>query len=126
MNTVTALVLGTLFTLGVLFQVMGCAIWHNWWPALSGILYVLLPMPYVFFNTSSSSSSIYGDVSLGWVDAGKFLVGFTAVGVFMIPSILYHAQQITGGALAIELVSALFLSIAALVFDYSSTEEGRF
>ena len=33
-----------------------------------------------------------------WIDAGKFLTGFSAVGSIAIPAILYHAQVMFGSA----------------------------
>lgn len=124
----------------------GCAIWNNWWPALTAILYVIVPMPYIFFGGSSSA---YSDTSSsGWLDAGKFLTGFSLVGeqlflrsaiggsktrrlkfsvqhagVFAIPSILAHAKAITSGALALELVASVFLCLAALAFDWTNSED---
>ena len=43
----------------------GCVLWHNWWPLLTAFMYVLVPMPYLFFGSASGgSSSIYGGSSL--------------------------------------------------------------
>ena len=40
-------------------------LWHNWWPLLTAFMYVLVPMPYLFFGASSQgSSSAYGGSSL--------------------------------------------------------------
>ena len=30
----------------------GCVLYSNYWPMLAGILYILVPMPYLFFNSS--------------------------------------------------------------------------
>ena len=97
----------------------GCAIWNNWWPALTAILYVIVPMPYIFFGGASVSY----DGSSGWLDAGKFLTGFSLIGVFAIPSILAHAKIITSGALALELVAAVLLCVSALVYDFVGDSE---
>ncbi|EIE27306.1 vacuolar trafficking protein [Coccomyxa subellipsoidea C-169] len=106
----------------------GCALWHNWWPLLTAFMYVLVPMPYLFFGASSESSSAYGDSSLasGWIDAGKFLTGFSAVGSVAIPAILFHAEKITGGALATELAAVLVLAGTAFAFDYLSNEDASY
>lgn len=87
--------------------------WHNWWPMLTGevvegeglgfkltprahssctpslpaaFMYVLVPMPALFFGGAPGSN-----LASSWVDAGKFLTGFSAVGSVAIPAILYHA-----------------------------------
>ena len=49
----------------VLLSMQGCVLWHNWWPLLTAFMYVLVPMPYLFFGASSQgSSSVYGGSSL--------------------------------------------------------------
>ncbi|BDA48039.1 probable vacuolar protein sorting-associated protein 55 homolog [Coccomyxa sp. Obi] len=86
-------------------------------------------MPYLFFGANSSgSSSLYGDSSLasGWIDAGKFLTGFSAVGSIAIPAILFHAEKITGGALATELAAVAVLAATAFAFDYLNNEDGSY
>ena len=46
-------------------MLQGCVLWHNWWPLLTAFMYVLVPMPYLFFGSASGgSSSIYGGSSL--------------------------------------------------------------
>jgi hypothetical protein len=46
--------------------------------------------------------------------------------VFAIPSILAHAQVINSGALALELVAAVFFSVAALVYDFYQGEDSGY
>ena len=62
-------------------------------------MYVLVPMPALFFGTGSMGGG--SNLASGWEDAGKFLVGFSAVGSFAIPAILFHAAvRRAGGAAA--------------------------
>ena len=61
-----------------------------------------------------------------WVDAGKFLTGFSAVGSIAIPAILFHAEKITGGALAMELAAVAVLAGTAFAFEYLSNDEGSY
>eukprot|EP00208_Stichococcus_sp_RCC1054_P002268 CAMPEP_0206136916 /NCGR_PEP_ID=MMETSP1473-20131121/2125_1 /ASSEMBLY_ACC=CAM_ASM_001109 /TAXON_ID=1461547 /ORGANISM="Stichococcus sp, Strain RCC1054" /LENGTH=135 /DNA_ID=CAMNT_0053529755 /DNA_START=145 /DNA_END=552 /DNA_ORIENTATION=- len=109
------------FSLGVLLQILGCVLWHNWWPMLTAFMYVMVPMPYLFFG-GGGDSSYSGGSSLvsGWIDAGKFLTGFSAVGSIAIPAILYHADKIAGGALVIELAAVVVLGATIVAFDYFS------
>ena len=76
------------FGLGLLLQFLGCALWHNWWPMLTAFVFVLVPMPYLFFGGGAGGSNL----ASSWQDAGKFLVGFSAVAAVAIPAILYHAE----------------------------------
>jgi hypothetical protein len=31
-------------------HLQGCILYHNWWPMLTGFMYVMVPMPYIFFG----------------------------------------------------------------------------
>jgi hypothetical protein len=42
---------------------------------LTAFVYVLVPMPWLFFSEGAGGSNL----ASGWQDAGKFLVGFSAV-----------------------------------------------
>ncbi|KAG6493602.1 hypothetical protein ZIOFF_048594 [Zingiber officinale] len=97
----------------VLFYMMfqACALYNNWWPMLTALMYIMLPMPLLFFMGSNSSSlmSSEGD---GWANLTKFLTGFSVIGSIAIPSILKHANLIGWGALVMELSSFAIFGIA--------------
>lgn len=116
------LVLALMFSTGVLLQILGCVLWRNWWPMLTGLMYVLVPMPYLFFGSAGDSYG-YGSLASGWIDAGKFLTGFSAVGSIAIPAILAHAQVITVGALIMELAAAFVLGCTIVTYDYFSSRD---
>eukprot|EP01025_Chloroclados_australasicus_P044741 TRINITY_DN4875_c0_g3_i2.p2 TRINITY_DN4875_c0_g3~~TRINITY_DN4875_c0_g3_i2.p2 ORF type:complete len:132 (-),score=12.74 TRINITY_DN4875_c0_g3_i2:306-701(-) len=122
------LLLAGMFVCGALLQLLGCIIWHSWWPMLNAIvLYVLVPMPYLFFGTSGDGYSIYStDIESGWVDAGKFLTGFSAVAAIAIPVILKHADVIHVGAMVLEIFASIILCATALVYDYFSSNDGGY
>ncbi|EFN55013.1 hypothetical protein CHLNCDRAFT_134836 [Chlorella variabilis] len=109
------------FFLGLLLQFLGCALWHNWWPMLTAFVYVLVPMPWLFFGGAGSGGS---NLASSWQDAGKFLVGFSAVAAVAIPTILYHAQKITAGALWMELAAMAILGGTVLAWQFYSENEG--
>eukprot|EP00878_Enallax_costatus_P005620 GHUV01005894.1.p2 GENE.GHUV01005894.1~~GHUV01005894.1.p2 ORF type:complete len:132 (+),score=20.08 GHUV01005894.1:293-688(+) len=117
------LVLALMFSTGVLLQILGCVLWRNWWPMLTGLMYVLVPMPYLFFGSVGSDTYGLGSLASGWVDAGKFLTGFSAVGSIAIPAILAHAQVITSGALIMELAAAFVLGCTIVTYDYFSSRD---
>ncbi|KAL3151976.1 hypothetical protein ABBQ32_001099 [Trebouxia sp. C0010 RCD-2024] len=92
-------------------------------------MYVLVPMPYLFFGSgSSSSASIYGGSSMasGWIDAGKFLTGFSAIGSIAVPAILFHAQKITAGALWTELAAVVVLGATVFAFDFFNSSDSGY
>ncbi|CAA0841966.1 Vacuolar protein sorting-associated protein 55 homolog [Striga hermonthica] len=108
---------------GIVLQILACALYNNWWPMLTVLMYVLLPMPLIFF-AGSDASSLYSESSSGWVDAAKFLTGASAVGSIAIPVILKHAGVIGWGALAMELSSYFVFVVAILCFMGTNDDDG--
>ncbi|WOK92746.1 vacuolar protein-sorting-associated protein [Canna indica] len=92
-----------------------CALYNNWWPMLTALMYVILPMPLLFFMGSNSSSLVSSEGN-GWVNFTKFLTGFSVVGSIAIPSILKHANIIGWGALSMELSSFAVFGVAILLY----------
>ncbi|GKU95704.1 hypothetical protein SLEP1_g9031 [Rubroshorea leprosula] len=76
-------------------------------------MYVLLPMPLLFF-AGSDTSSLLSESDNSWVNATKFLTGASAIGSIAIPAILKHAGVIGWGALAMEL-SSFFIFVLAIM-----------
>ncbi|CAL9050777.1 unnamed protein product [Musa banksii] len=100
---------------GIVLQILACALYNNWWPMLTALMYVILPMPLLFF-TGSNSSSVMSNEGNGWVNFTKFLTGASVIGSIAIPSILKHANLIGWGALAMELSSFVVFGVAILWF----------
>lgn len=118
-----------MFSTGLLLQLLGCVLYRNWWPMLTGVMYVLVPMPYLFFGGGGGGDAYgYGGsaVASGWLDAGKFLTGFSAVGSVAIPAVLAHAGVITAGALVLELAAVLVLGLTFVVYDYHATRDSSY
>ncbi|KAA0053070.1 hypothetical protein IC582_014980 [Cucumis melo] len=107
---------------GIVMQILACALYNNWWPMLSVIMYVLLPMPLLFF-AGSDSSSLYTDSNDSWINATKFLTGASTVGSIAIPVILKHAGIIGWGAMAMDLSSFVVFVVAILCFMGMSEDD---
>ncbi|EEF31870.1 transporter, putative [Ricinus communis] len=99
-----------------------CAIYSNWWPMLSALMYVLVPMPCLFFGGGSTQFLISRDGG-GWIGAAKFLTGASAVGSIAIPVILRHAHMIETGAMLIEFTSFFIFVCTVLCFHRASLED---
>ncbi|PPD96038.1 hypothetical protein GOBAR_DD06929 [Gossypium barbadense] len=99
-----------------------CALYNNWWPMLSALMYVLVPMPCLFFGGGSTQFLTSRDGG-GWIDAAKFLTGASAVGSFAIPIILRHAHMISTGAMFIEFTSFIIFVCTVLCFHRASLED---
>lgn len=85
-------------------------------------MYVLLPMPLLFY-AGSNSSSLLTESDSGWVNATKFLTGASAIGSIAIPVILKHAGVIGWGALAMELSSVFVFVIAIMCYIGMSDDD---
>lgn len=48
------------------------------------------------------------------------------MGSVAIPAILFHAEKITGGALAMELAAVGVLAGTAVAFDYLNSDDGSY
>ncbi|KAL5791472.1 hypothetical protein ACOSP7_000066 [Xanthoceras sorbifolium] len=106
---------------GIVLQILACALYNNWWPMLTVIMYVLLPLP-VLFLVGSDSSSSFSESNNSWVNATKFLTGASAVGSIAIPVILKHAGVIGWGALLMEL-SSFFIFVLAIMCYIGTSED---
>ncbi|CAN1129100.1 Vacuolar protein sorting-associated protein 55 homolog [Linum perenne] len=108
---------------GIVLQILACALYNNWWPMLTVVMYVVLPMPLLFF---SGSDSIFQESDSSWVNATKFMTGASTVGSIAIPVILKHAGVIGWGALAMELSSFLVFVIAIVCYMSMYDEDGYY
>ncbi|XP_074285852.1 vacuolar protein sorting-associated protein 55 homolog isoform X1 [Silene latifolia] len=114
--------LAFMFSSSILLQILACALYGNWWPMLSALMYVVVPMPCMFFGGGSTQFLISRDGG-GWIDAAKFMTGASAVGSIAIPMILLHAKLIEVGAMVIELTSFLLFVCTVLCFHRASLDD---
>lgn len=87
-------------------------------------MYVLVPMPMLFFGGAGEASGYGSNLASSWVDAGKFLTGFAAVGSIAIPAILYHSQKIVLGALAMEIAAMVVMGGTLVAYQFLSERDG--
>ncbi|XP_078441568.1 vacuolar protein sorting 55 (VPS55) family protein isoform X1 [Wolffia australiana] len=114
--------LAFMFSASILLQILACALYNNWWPMLSALMYVLVPMPCLFFG-GGSTHFLTSSEGGGWISAAKFLTGASAVGSVAIPTILRHANLIEAGAMWIEFVSFFILVCTVLCFHHVTLED---
>ncbi|KAJ4830106.1 hypothetical protein Tsubulata_001308 [Turnera subulata] len=86
------------------------------------LMYVLVPMPCLFFGGGSTQFLTSSDGG-GWIDAAKFLTGASTVGSLAIPIILRHAHMIDSGAMWIEFTSFAIFVCTVLCFHRASLED---
>ncbi|XP_062111997.1 vacuolar protein sorting-associated protein 55 homolog [Humulus lupulus] len=109
---------------GIVLQILACALYNNWWPMLSLIMYVLLPMPLLFF-VGSDGNALFSESDNSWVNATKFLTGASSVGSIAIPAILKHAGVIGWGAMAMEF-SSFFIFVLAIMCYIRMNDEDNY
>ncbi|MFS7962484.1 hypothetical protein Hanom_Chr08g00727171 [Helianthus anomalus] len=112
LNSGKLALLAILVSGGIVLQILACVLYNNWWPMLTALTYLVLPVPLILF-AGSDTSIYFNESESSWVDATKFLTGASAVGSIAIPIILKHAGVITWGAFAMEL-SSLFVFVMAI------------
>ncbi|KAD0208965.1 hypothetical protein R6Q59_010820 [Mikania micrantha] len=110
---------------GIVLQILACVLYNNWWPMLTALMYVILPVPLILF-AGSDTSIYYTESESSWVDATKFLTGASAVGSIAIPVILKHAGVITWGAFAMEISSLFVFVVAILCFIGMNSGDGGY
>jgi hypothetical protein len=74
----------------------GCVLWRNWWPMLTGLMYVLVPMPYLFFGSAGDSYG-YGSMASGCAGCRVF----AAVAGCWVVSLPFHCCNHVGAAGAV-------------------------
>eukprot|EP00475_Leptophrys_vorax_P042779 TRINITY_DN80632_c0_g1_i1.p1 TRINITY_DN80632_c0_g1~~TRINITY_DN80632_c0_g1_i1.p1 ORF type:complete len:135 (-),score=11.22 TRINITY_DN80632_c0_g1_i1:366-770(-) len=116
--------LAFLFSVGIGLQLLACALYNNWWPMLSALMYLLLPMPCLFFSTGDSNDFFLMGTDNEWQDAAKFLTGFSAVGSVAIPFILHHGHLISLGATLLTLAAFAVLTSTLALFIRVSMDDG--
>ncbi|CAL5389201.1 unnamed protein product [Camellia sinensis] len=89
---------------------------------IRSLMYVLVPMPCLFFGGGSTQFLISRDGG-GWMDAAKFLTGASSVGSIAIPIILRHADLIGAGAMWIEFFSFFIFVCTVMCFHRASLED---
>ncbi|KAM0043729.1 hypothetical protein Hdeb2414_s0010g00344661 [Helianthus debilis subsp. tardiflorus] len=112
LNSGKLALLAILVSGGIVLQILACVLYNNWWPMLTALTYLVLPVPLILF-AGSDTSIYFNESESSWVDATKFLTGASAVGSIAIPIVLKHAGVITWGAFAMEL-SSLFVFVMAI------------
>ncbi|XP_003565146.2 vacuolar protein sorting-associated protein 55 homolog isoform X1 [Brachypodium distachyon] len=114
--------LACMFSTSILLQILACALYNNWWPMLAALMYILVPMPCLFFGDGSTRFLTTGEGG-AWINAAKFLTGASAMGSLAIPAILRHAGLIETGAMFIEFTSFFILVCTVMCFHRATLDE---
>ncbi|KAL3755613.1 hypothetical protein ACJRO7_002633 [Eucalyptus globulus] len=104
-----------MFSSSIMLQILVCTKYQ-------ALMYVLVPMPCLFFGGGSTQFLTSRDGG-GWIDGAKFLTGASSVGSIAIPIILRHANLINTGAMFIEFTSFFIFVFTVLCFHRASLDD---
>eukprot|EP00727_Mastigamoeba_balamuthi_P008625 m51a1_g4385 hypothetical protein (122) ;mRNA; r:344352-345064 len=100
---------------GLLLNILACAIPGVWWPFFTLVAYFLAPMPNMICG-ACNRDDLMGNGNRGWKNSGNFLTGFFIVGGLAVPSILLHYHAINLMAFFLSLFGGFILYGTVLVY----------
>ncbi|KPV78694.1 uncharacterized protein RHOBADRAFT_51129 [Rhodotorula graminis WP1] len=90
----TLITLSFVLSLSFLLIILSCALWGNWLPLLTAILFTLAPLPNWLFSRCAGADDFSAEYSSGPVDFGHFLTSCFLVSGVALPYVLAHAEVI--------------------------------
>eukprot|EP01137_Pigoraptor_chileana_P030705 Opistho-2@17566 len=104
-------------SIGVLFVILACVLYHNtFWPMFVALPYVLAPIPNCIARRASRDSFSLSTSNPG-LDFGNFFTSVFFVSGFAIPMVLAHAGKIAVGAMMLTLAGSLVIFATMILFN---------
>eukprot|EP01113_Clastostelium_recurvatum_P045219 TRINITY_DN773_c0_g2_i1.p1 TRINITY_DN773_c0_g2~~TRINITY_DN773_c0_g2_i1.p1 ORF type:complete len:130 (-),score=33.44 TRINITY_DN773_c0_g2_i1:126-515(-) len=107
--------LAACLAVGLLMNILSCALYQNAYPILVVVAYFLAPFPNLICGRHEDHS-FSGDGGSGIKDLGFFLTGFLVISGFGIPAVLAHSKIIPIEAMALALAGGLVVYATILVY----------
>lgn len=99
--------------LGFLLVILSCALYHNYYPLLDILIFLLAPLPHSLFGKGSLDGADFMSENAGEAqDLGHFLTGLFVTSGVALPTVFYHCRLI-------GLMSCIMCTTGGLVI-YSS------
>jgi len=119
--------LSAMLALGLLLNILSCALYSNAYPILVVVAYFLAPFPNLICG-KHEDHSFSGEGGSGIKDLGYFLTGFLVISGFGIPAVLAHSQIIPLAAMGLALAGGLIVYATILVYlhFFHNQEENSF
>jgi len=89
----TIILLSFVLAVSFLLVILSCALWANWLPLLTALIFVLAPLPN-FICSRLATDSFSEDYTSGPVDFGHFVTSIFVVSGVALPAVLAHAGVI--------------------------------
>ncbi|BGP53133.1 hypothetical protein JCM8202_004218 [Rhodotorula sphaerocarpa] len=90
----TIIFLSFVLSLSFLLIILACALWSNWLPLLTALLFAFAPLPNWICSRCAGADDFSADYSSGPLDFGHFLTSCFLVSGVALPYVLAHAEVI--------------------------------
>lgn len=105
--------------LGFLLVILSCALFHNYYPLLDILIFLLAPLPNALFSKSSSDSANFmSDSPTNAQDTGNFLTGVFVTSGLALPFVFYHCQLIGLLSCVMSTLGGLIIYSSIVVFSW--------
>ncbi|GAA5853457.1 hypothetical protein JCM8547_002464 [Rhodosporidiobolus lusitaniae] len=90
----TVVFLSFVLAISFLLVILSCALWSNWLPLLTAVIFAFAPLPNFLCARCSGADDFSADYSSGPLDFGHFLTSCFLVSGVALPYVLAHAGVI--------------------------------
>ncbi|EOA88383.1 Vacuolar protein sorting-associated protein 55 [Exserohilum turcicum] len=122
----TIIGLSFVLAIGFLLVILSAALFHNYLTLLVVATYVVAPLPNWLCGRAANHDDFMESSGNGVVDFGRFLTGFFVVMGIALPTLLWHAAEIAGGAAAMSIFGGLLIYATIISFTLFFQEQEDF
>ncbi|GAA6043146.1 hypothetical protein JCM8097_004341 [Rhodosporidiobolus ruineniae] len=94
----TIIFLSFVLAVSFLLVILSCALYSNWLPLLTAVIFALAPLPNFLCSRCTGADTFSDEYSSGPLDFGHFLTSIFLVSGVALPYVLAHAGVIAGTA----------------------------
>ncbi|KAF3000962.1 Vacuolar protein sorting-associated protein 55 [Curvularia kusanoi] len=122
----TIIGLSFVLAIGFLLVILSAALFHNYLTLLVVATYVIAPLPNWICGRALNQDDFMESSGNGVIDFGRFLTGFFVVMGIALPTLLWHSEQIAGGAAAMAIIGGLTIYTTIISFTLFFHEDQEF
>ncbi|GAA5831392.1 hypothetical protein JCM11251_004009 [Rhodosporidiobolus azoricus] len=90
----TIIFLSFVLAVSFLLVILSCALWSNWLPLLTAVIFAFAPLPNALTSRCAGADDFSADYSSGPLDFGHFMTSVFLVSGVAFPYVLAHAEVI--------------------------------
>lgn len=108
---------GTLAT-GFLLVILSCALYHNYYPLLGLMAFLIAPLPGAIFDGKSGDALDFGsDSGHSGRDFGYFMTASLVTTGVVLPMVLYHCQLLGSSSCVMGIAGGAIIYLSIVVFS---------